>query len=76
MERPLHTIAKDIKADWKPVYFAAEPYLDAMSGLSSINDRFGFDSAREIVLRFLSNATTWRGETARTIKAELKSLLK
>jgi len=29
-----------------------------------------------IVRYFLSNATTWRGETARRIKAELKQMLK
>ena len=34
------------------------------------------DDGGSIVLYFLSNATTWRGEDARRIKAELKSLLK
>jgi len=28
--RPLHAIARDIRADWKPVNYAAVPYLDAM----------------------------------------------
>ena len=40
----------------------------------SINDNYGVDSGKSIVLYFLSNASTWRGETAKRIKKELKSL--
>ena len=74
--RSLSAIARDIRRDWKKVYFGAVPYLDAMGSLESIDDNFGADSAREIVLRFLSNASTWRGEVAKKIKAELKAALK
>ncbi len=74
--RPLYEIARDIRADWKNVYFGAVPYLSAMSQLSSIADTYGCDSAKSIVLYFLSNATSWRGENARIIKLELKALLK
>jgi hypothetical protein len=74
--RPLFTIAEEIRADWKNVYFGAVPYLDAMSSLTSINQDYGSDDAKSIVLYFLSNATTWRGETARRIKAELKAMVK
>jgi len=74
--RSLSAIARDIRADWKPVNYAAKPYLDAMSGLDSINDQYIYDSGRSIVLYFLSNASSWRGDKARTIKAELKALLK
>lgn len=74
--RALSAIARDIRADWKPVNYAAKPYLDAMSGLDSINDQYIYDSGRSIVLYFLSNASSWRGDKARTIKAELKALLK
>lgn len=74
-QRPLFEIANDIHADWTNVYFGAVPYLDAMSVLRSIEDNYGLDSARSIVLYFLSNASTWRGETARRIKAELKGMV-
>jgi hypothetical protein len=52
------------------------PYLDAMRSLNSINDDYYSDSAKTIVIYFLSNATTWRGDTARQVKAELKALTK
>ena len=72
--RPLYQIAKEIRQDWKNVYFGAVPYLQAMSTLNSINDNYMMDSAKSIVLYFLSNASTWRGETAKRIKAELKKM--
>jgi hypothetical protein len=72
--KPLHEIAQEIRKNWKPVYFGAVPYLDAMSSLTSIKDSYGMDSAKEIVLYFLSNASTWRGDKAREIKAELKKI--
>lgn len=70
--RPLHEIAAEIAEQWRPVYYAAVPYLSAMQELSSIDDSFGFDSARSIVLYFLSNARTWRGAEARRLKSELQ----
>ena len=73
--RPLYTIAAEIRSDWKKVNYAAVPYLDAMQQLNSIDDNFILDSARSIVRYFLSNATTWRGEKAREIKAELKAMV-
>ena len=75
--RPLHEIAREIKKDWgTKVNFAAKPYLDAMASLDSVNDNYGWDSGKMIVLYFLSNASTWRGETAKRIKAELKAMTK
>ncbi len=76
MTRSLYTIAKEINKDWKNINFGAKPYLDAMSTLNKITDSFYCDSGKSIVLYFLSNASTWRGETARRIKAELKQMLK
>lgn len=75
MNRPLNAIAADIAKDWRNVNYAAKPYLDAMFSLNSINDRFYMDSADSVVRYFLSNATTWRGDKARAIKAELKGIL-
>ena len=74
--RPLYEIAREIKNDWKNVYVGAKPYLDAMATLDSINDNYMFDSAKSIVLYFLGNASTWRGETARRIKKELTAMTK
>jgi len=77
--RPLYEIASEIKKDWNAtakngIYFGAVPYLDAMSTLDSINDNYMFDSGKSVVIYFLSNATTWRGETAKRVKAELKAM--
>jgi hypothetical protein len=74
--RPLYDIANEIRKDWKPVYFGAKPYLEAMSSLDKITDDFGMDSGKSMVAYFLSNASTWRGETAKRIKAELNKMLK
>ena len=74
--RPLHEIAREIRKDWKNVYFGAKPYLDAMASLDSVNDNYGWDSGKTIVLYFLGNASTWRGETAKRIKTELKAMVK
>ena len=80
--RPLHKIAAEIDADWpldskSPVSrHWAEPYLNAMRSLNSIEDSYGADDARSVVLYFLSNATQWRGPTAKRIKAEVKEILK
>jgi hypothetical protein len=45
-----------------------------METLSYITDMYLYDSALSVVTYFLSNAGTWRGDTARRIKKELKSL--
>lgn len=68
-------IAVMIRNEWKNVYFGAVPYLDAMRSLNSINDNYCEDSACSIINYFLANATTWRGEIARAVKAKLKQLV-
>jgi len=74
--RALFVIASEIRADWSNVYFGAKPYLEAMSSLTSVSDNYYYDSGDSVVRYFLANATTWRGETARAVKAELKGMLK
>ena len=74
--RAIKDIAKEIRSDWKKPYFGAVPYLEAMETLNSIEADYYLDSAKSIVLYFLANATTWRGETAKRIKSELKSMCK
>jgi hypothetical protein len=71
-QRPLYIIANDIVANWSKPYFGAIPYIRAMRSLQSIGDNYGQDDGKGIVLYFLSNAATWRGDKARAIKAELK----
>lgn len=75
-QRPLHVIAREIAADWRKPYFGAVPYLEAMATLNSIHGAYYQDSAKSIVAYFIANAGTWRGDTARRVKAELKALLK
>lgn len=74
--RSLSVIAAEIRKDWKKPYFGAVPYLNAMMCLDKITDNYGFDSAKSIVLYFLGNAGTWKGETARRIKKELNAMVK
>lgn len=68
----LSDIAKKISIFWTNPYFGAKPYLSAMRQLNHINDNYGLDNGKSIVLYFLANAGSWRGPIAREIKAELK----
>jgi hypothetical protein len=74
--KSLAEIAAIIRQDWKKVNFAAKPYLEAMGSLQSVTSSFGYDSGKSIVLYFLSNAGTWRGDVAKAVKAELKNRTK
>tara|TARA_R100001086_G_scaffold247504_2_gene181927 strand:+ start:291 stop:521 length:231 start_codon:yes stop_codon:yes gene_type:complete len=73
--RTLSTIAREISSDWKKVNFAAVPYLQAMATMESPQDNFGYDSGQSVVIYFLSNAGSWRGDVARRIKKELKAMI-
>ena len=72
----LSELARIIRKDWPRPYFGAAPYIDALLSLSTIDDMYGYDSARDITNRFLINAAQWKGATARLVKAELKARLK
>ena len=76
MARLIKDIAKEIKSDWKNPYFTAVPYIEAMLEIELIKDMYYYDDAKSIVLYFLSNAGSWRGEKAREIKKELKFICK
>ena len=73
--RPLYVIASDIRANWPKINYAAKPYVEAMAMLDSISDNYYLDSGKSVVLYFLANAGTWRGDKAKAIKAELKGML-
>ena len=68
-------LARICLRDWKNVYFGAVPYLRAMRDLDNMQSVYGQENSRGIVLYFLSNASTWRGEVAKAVKAELKRRL-
>lgn len=72
----LSDIALVVRNDWKKVWYGAVPYLDALSDMESIDQNYGLDTGSSVVAYFLSNATTWKGEVARAVKAELNKRLK
>jgi hypothetical protein len=70
-------IARIIAKDWgNKVYFGAKPYLQAMFYVDNLSDRYGLEDGKTQVIYFLSNASTWRGETAKAVKKELNKRLK
>lgn len=76
MPRRISEIAVDITKHWPEPYYGARPYLGAMLSLSDLSDHYGADDAEDIVLRFLCNASKWRGPEAKRIKSELNTMLK
>jgi hypothetical protein len=74
--RSINLIAREIKNDWKNVYFGASPYLKAMSSMLSVNDKYGLDDGKMVVRYFLANSSSWRGDVARRIKKELSDMVK
>lgn len=84
MARKLSEIAKEIifeveKQTNKTFGLAmphARPYINAMLELEKVTDKYYADDGESIVIYALSNLSTWRGESARRLKAELKQALK
>jgi hypothetical protein len=74
--KSISEIAAIIRKDWKKVNYAAKPYLEAMGSLNSVKSSLGYDTGKTVVLYFLSNAASWRGETAKAVKLELKNRTK
>lgn len=77
----LSQLALIIGQNWKEtskngVYFGAKPYLQAMTQLDNVSQDFGLDSGKSIVIYFLANASTWRGDVAKAVKAELNKRIK
>ena len=75
-DKPLSYIAEIIRVNWNNPSPYAVPYIDAMAQLQSINDNYHADTAKSVVMYFLCNATGWRGDTARLVKAHLKKAVK
>lgn len=76
--RPLYEIAGEIEADCinKDWYLYAQPYVSAMKNLTRVSDTYYADSGSSVIAYALANLSSWRGDKARAIKAELKALLK
>ncbi len=74
--RPVYRIAQDILNDWTAPYFGARPYLAAMLTINNELENYGQDTAKSIILYFLSNASNYRGSKAKELKNELKTLIK
>ena len=80
MARPIYEIAAEIRRVWKAngksnISPYAKPYLEAMGCLETVDQSYGSDNGRSIILYFLGNAQSFRGEAAKRIKAELKQML-
>ena len=74
--RPLYEVAMEIKKDWAKVNFGAEPYLNALLCLNKPEDSYGVEDGKTQIIYFLSNANSWKGETAKRIKKELNAMIK
>ena len=62
--------AREITANWRNMSPHALPYVRAM-----LSGDYGLDGERDVLLRFLCNAGTWRGSEARKVKEEIKDYL-
>lgn len=69
-------IAQAIAKDWQNISPYAKDYLEAMKDIQDINGSYYADSAKSVVLYFLANASSYRGENARAYKALLKDMVK
>lgn len=79
-KRPVSSVAREIKND--PAYqkmpskIYAEAYVQPMLSLNDIEDNYGMDTGVSIVSYALSNLGSYKGDTARRVKSELKAMLK
>lgn len=73
--RDVRDIAFEVVGDWRKVAYAARPYLDAMLTITSIDEMYGAEEARHIVMYFLNNASQWKGDVAKRIKHELRCMV-
>lgn len=78
IKRTFAEIVNEIRQVWTKPYFGAEPYLDALAQVHSSdkNAPYLFETAKDLVPYLLANMTSFRGEDAKRIKAELKEMIK
>jgi hypothetical protein len=75
-ELTVSDIAHAIAKDWKNISPYAADYLNAMKDIKDIDSAYYSDSAKSVILYFLVNANTYRGENARAYKTLLKKMVK
>lgn len=85
-KRTFSAIAAEVLNLWKTKYGkdlpwslkCALPYLQAMLECDTTDKdaQYYAETVESVVVYFLANITNWRGDDAKRIKAELKSLLK
>lgn len=69
-------IAYAIAKDWQNISPYAADYLNAMKEITDIEGSYYADSAKSVVMYFLANAGSYRGDNARSYKALLKAMVK
>lgn len=73
----LAQLAQLIQNDWEHITPSAMTYLNAMRELPVFNEGYyGLVPSDSIVRYFLSNASTWCGYAAQSIKKELNRRIK
>ena len=85
-KRTFSAIAEEVLNLWKTKYGkclpwslkCALPYLQAMLECDTTDKDAAYyaETVEGVVVYFLANVTNWRGDDARRVKAELKSMLK
>lgn len=85
-KRTFSDIATEVLNLWKAKYGkdlpwslkCALPYLQAMIECDTTdkNAQYYAETVESVVIYFLANVTSWRGEDAKRIKAELKEMIK
>ena len=69
-------ISRDLQSQGKKVPYNLVPYLDALRQMDSADDVYGVESGKSVIAYALSNMASYKGPTARAVKAELKSRMK
>lgn len=69
-------IAHAIAQEWVTINPYAAEYLNAMKEITDINSNYYADSSKSVVMYFLANAGSYRGDNARAYKALLKAMVK
>lgn len=74
--RALREIALEIASDWKRIKHAgAREALECMKEMGQVTEPFYAESnGYSVITAFLGGAVGWRGEVARRIKKELRTM--
>ena len=76
--RPPSAVARDIRAAIPyatSTWTYTAPYVAALAECESWTGDYYQDSVREVALRFLCNAGSWRGPKAKALKNEVRRAL-